>query len=430
MALESIIPMTAAGPTVRTDEAFALEQDAADPLAPQRERFHIPVGPDGTPRVYLAGQSLGAQPRTARDAVEAELDAWARLGVEGHFHEGAAWVAFDEPLREPTARLVGALPDEVATMNTLTVNMHLLMASFFRPSGGRTRILIDAPTFPSDRYAVESQLRHHGLDPAEHLVVVGPRTGEATVRTEDLEAAIHDQRDRLAVALLAGVNYATGQVQDIPRLTAAVHAVGAMAGWQLAHSAGNVPLSLHEWDVDFAMWCTYKYLCGGPGSIAQIFVNRRLGSDPSVPRLSGWWGNAPGSRFLMADTFEPGAGADGWRLSCPPILALAPVRAALAIFDEVGMSALRAKSLQLTPYLAALIDTVGGVEIITPRDQDARGCQLSLRLPHARARLDRLEAAGITADFRQPDIIRVAPVPMYNTFHDAWRFAQALSDTA
>jgi len=422
--------MTAAGPALRVDEAFALEQDAADPLASQRQRFHIPVGPDGSPRVYLAGQSLGAQPRAARDALETELDAWATLGVEGHFHEGAAWVSYDEPLREPTARLVGALPDEVATMNTLTVNLHLLMASFFRPSGNRDKILIDAPTFPSDRYAVESQLRHHGLDPAEHLIVVGPRQGEATVRTDDLEAAIHDQRDRLAVALLAGVNYATGQVLDIPRLTTAIHRAGALAGWQLAHSAGNVLLSLHDWDVDFAMWCTYKYLCGGPGSIAQIFVNRRHGSDPNVPRLSGWWGNAAASRFRMAETFEPGAGADGWRLSNPPILALAPVRASLAIFDEVGMTALRTKSLRLTPYLAGLIDAVGGVEIITPRDPAAHGCQLSLRLPEARARLDRLEAAGIVADFREPDIIRVAPVPMYNTFHDAWRFAQALSETA
>jgi kynureninase len=422
--------MTAAGPARRVDEAFALEQDAADPLASQRQRFHIPVGPDGSPRVYLAGQSLGAQPRAARDALETELDAWATLGVEGHFHEGAAWVSYDEPLREPTARLVGALPDEVATMNTLTVNLHLLMASFFRPSGNRDKILIDAPTFPSDRYAVESQLRHHGLDPAEHLIVVGPRQGEATVRTDDLEAAIHDQRDRLAVALLAGVNYATGQVLDIPRLTTAIHRAGALAGWQLAHSAGNVLLSLHDWDVDFAMWCTYKYLCGGPGSIAQIFVNRRHGSDPNVPRLSGWWGNAAASRFRMAETFEPGAGADGWRLSNPPILALAPVRASLAIFDEVGMTALRTKSLRLTPYLAGLIDAVGGVEIITPRDPAAHGCQLSLRLPEARARLDRLEAAGIVADFREPDIIRVAPVPMYNTFHDAWRFAQALSETA
>ena len=422
--------MTPTWPVVRTDEAFALAQDAADPLAAQRERFHMPVGPDGSPRIYLAGQSLGAQPRSAREAVEAELEAWARLGVQGHFHEGATWVSYDEPMREPTARLVGALPDEVATMNTLTVNLHLLLASFFRPSGDRTKILIDAPTFPSDRYAVESQLIHHGLDPASNLIVVGPRTGEATVRTEDLEAAIHEHREQLAVALLAGVNYATGQVHDIPRLTAAVHAAGALAGWQLAHSAGNVPLSLHDWDVDFAMWCTYKYLCGGPGSIAQIFVNRRHGSDPTVPRLAGWFGNALATRFRMAETFDPAVGADSWRMSNPPILALAPVRAALTIFDEVGMPALRAKSLQLTPYLAGLIDAAGGVEIITPREPDAHGCQLSLRLPNARERLGRLEAAGIIADFREPDIIRVAPVPMYNTFHDAWRFAQALSETA
>lgn len=422
--------MTTADAAVRTDEAFALEQDATDPLASNRERFHIPVGPDGSPRVYLAGQSLGAQPKTVKAAVETELEAWARLGVQGHFHEGATWVSFDEPLREPTARLVGAMPDEVSTLNTLTVNLHLLLASFFRPSGTRTKLLIDAPTFPSDRYAVESQLIHHGLDPAEHLIVVGPRAGESIVRTEDLEGAIRDAGDRLAVALLAGVNYATGQVHDIPRLTAAIHEAGALAGWQLAHSAGNVPLSLHDWDVDFAMWCTYKYLCAGPGSIAQIFVNRRHGSDPSVPRLSGWFGNALATRFRMAETFDPELGADGWRMSNPPILALAPVRAAIAIFDEVGMTGLRAKTLKLTPYLAGLIDAVGGVEIVTPREPAGHGAQLSLRLPNARARLDRLEAAGIVADFREPDIIRVAPVPMYNTFHDAWRFARALSETA
>ncbi len=422
--------MTATGPALRMDEAFALEQDAADPLAANRARFHVPIGPDGTTRVYLAGQSLGAQPRTVRDAVEAELDAWAHYGVEAHFHAGATWVSFDEPLREPTARLVGASPDEVSTLNTLTVNLHLLLASFYRPAGRRTKLLIDAPTFPSDRYAVESQLVHHGLDPARHLVVVGPRPGESLVRTEDIEGAIHEHRETLAVALLAGVNYATGQVHDIARLTAAVHEAGALAGWQLAHSAGNVPLALHDWNVDFAMWCTYKYLCGGPGSIAQIFVHRRHGSDPSVPRLAGWFGNALATRFQMSETFDPELGADGWRMSNPPILALAPVRAALAIFDEVGMPALRAKSLQLTPYLAGLIDAVGNVEIVTPREPDARGCQLSLRLPNARARLDRLEAAGIVADFREPDIIRVAPVPMYNSFHDAWRFAHALSETA
>ncbi len=420
--------MTAADAVIRTDEAFALEQDAADPLAANRARFHLPVGAGDEPKVYLAGQSLGAQPKTARAAVEAEIDAWARFGVEGHFEVGATWVSYDEPLREPTARLVGARPSEVATLNTLTVNLHLLLASFFRPRGGRTRILIDAPTFPSDRYAVESHLIHHGLDPAEHLIVVGPRDGEAILRTEDLEAAIHEHRDQLAVALLAGVNYATGQVLDIPRLTAAVHAAGALAGWQLAHSAGNVPLALHDWDVDFAMWCTYKYLCGGPGSIAQIFVSDRHGSDPTVPRLSGWFGNALATRFLMAATFDPARGADGWQLSNPPILALAPVRASIAIFDDVGMAALREKSLRLTPYLAGLIDAVGGVEIVTPRDPAVHGAQLSLRLPAAKRRLARLEAAGVVADFREPDIIRVAPVPMYNSFHDAWRFAQALSE--
>ena len=423
-------PDELAAPSFRLDEGYALELDAADPLAPNRARFAIPVGSDGKQRIYLAGQSLGAMPMSARAALEAELDVWSRLGVDGHFHEGSRWVSYDEPLREPTARLVGAFPDEVGTMNTLTVNLHLLLASFFRPAGGRTRILIDAPTFPSDRYAIESQLRFHGLDPAQDLIVVGPRTGESIVRTEDLEGAIHENRDQLAVALVAGVNYATGQVHDIPRLTGAIHETGALAGWQLAHSAGNVPVALHDWDVDFAMWCTYKYLCSGPGAIAQLYVHRRHGMDPSVPRLSGWWGNDAASRFRMADTFVPGSGADGWRLSNPPILALAPVHASLAIFDEVGMPALRAKSLKLTAYLAAIVDSIGGAEIVTPRDPAARGCQLSLRFPDAAARLARLEAAGVVADFREPDIIRVAPVPMYNSFHDVWRFGQALKEIA
>ena len=414
--------------TDRLTEAWAVAADASDPMTALRSRFRLPDGPDGGTATYLAGHSLGAQPLDAIEAVMAQLDAWGRLGVDGHFRAGADWVEADGVAREQTARLVGARPTEVATLNTLTVNLHLLMASFFRPSGTRTAILIDAPTFPSDRYAVESQLRFHGLDPERDLIVVGPRTGESTVRTADLEAAIADAGDRLALTLLAGVNYATGQVLDVPRLTGAAHAVGALAGWDLAHAAGNVVLALHDSEVDLAAWCTYKYLNSGPGAVGQIFVHDRLGLDPTTPRLSGWWGNDPASRFLMANTFQPGTGADGWRVSNPPILALAPVAASLAIFDEVGLPALRARSGRLTAYLADLVAALAPhAEVITPADPAQRGAMLSVRLPGARAVLDRMEAAGIMADFREPDIIRVTPVPLYNGYLDCWRAATALA---
>ncbi len=411
-------------------EDHARSLDAADPLAPFRERFILPTGADGRPKTYLAGQSLGAQPVTARAEVEAELDAWARHGVDGWWASGRAWMEADDAIRAWTARLVGARPGEVATLNTLTVNLHLLFATFFRPSGERTAILMDAPTFPSDRYAVESQLRLHGLDPARDLIVARPREGEALLRIEDLEATIHEHRDRVAVALLAGLNYATGQVQDIRRLTAAVHAAGAVALWDLAHDVGNVPLALHDADVDGAAWCTYKYLNAGPGAIAQLFIHDRHAADASTLRLSGWWGNDPATRFRMAETFEPAAGADGWRISTPPILSLAPIRASLAIFDEVGIEALRARSVLLTGYLEGLLDAlVSDAEILTPRDPAERGAQLSLRVADAPRRLAALEAADVVADFREPDIIRLAPVPLYNTFHDAWRAARVLAET-
>jgi kynureninase len=416
-------------PDTDLGDDHARRLDAADPLAHLRERFVIPSGADGQTKTYLAGQSLGAQPIAARAEVEVELDAWARHGVDGWWTRERSWMAADDAVRASTARLVGARPGEVATLNTLTVNLHALLATFFRPAGTRTTILIDAPTFPSDRYAVESQLRLHGLDPARDLVVVRPRAGEALLRTEDLEAAIDAHRDRLAVALLAGVNYATGEVHDIGRLTAAAHAAGAAALWDLAHAVGNIPLALHDADVDGAAWCTYKYLNAGPGAIGQLFVHERHTADASTVRLAGWWGNNPDTRFLMAETFEPAAGADGWRISTPPILSLAPIRASLAMFDEVGIDALRAKSVRLTGYLEGLLDAlVPDAEILTPRDPAARGAQLSLRVADAPHRLAALEAADVVVDFREPDIIRLAPVPLYNTFHDAWRAASVLAE--
>ncbi|HEV8696864.1 MAG TPA: kynureninase [Candidatus Limnocylindrales bacterium] len=411
-------------------EASARALDAGDPLGGLRDRFLLPAGVNGRPKAYLAGMSLGAQPIGAREAVERALDAWARLGVDAWFGD-AGWLEADGAVREVTAGIVGARPSEVATLNTLTINLHLLMAAFFRPSGRRTAILIDAPTFPSDRYAVESQLRHHGLDPTVDLVIVGSRDGESSTRVEDLEGAIHEHRDRLALALLAGVNYATGQLHDIERLTAAVHDTGAVAGWDLAHAAGNIPLALHDADVDFAAWCTYKYLNSGPGALGQLFVHERHAAEMAAHRLAGWWGNAEATRFEMADTIDPAPGAAGWRVSTPPILSLAPIAVSLAMFDEVGMTALRERSVALTAYLEMVIESlVPDAEIITPRDPTARGSQLSIRVPDAPGRLALIEALDVAADFREPDIVRMAPVPMYVSYHDAWRAARALADTA
>ena len=412
-------------------ETSALALDAADPLVRLRDRFRLPVGRDGHPKAYLAGMSLGAQPVGAREAVERELDAWAALGVDGWFAEPDGWLEADGISREMAARLVGARVAEVATCNTLTINLHLLLAAFFEPSGARRAMLIDAPTFPSDRYAVESQLRHHGLDPASDLIVVRPRTGESLVRVDDLEGAIHEHRDRLALALLAGVNYATGQLHDIARLTDAVHAAGAVAGWDLAHGAGNVPLGLHDADVDFAAWCTYKYLNSGPGAIAQLFVHERHAGRVRPRKLDGWWGNDEATRFEMAETIDPAPGASAWRVSTPPILSLAPVAVSLAMFDEIGMTALRERSVALTAYLEMAIEAlVPDAEIVTPRDPTQRGSQLSVRLPDAKARLAAIEELDVAGDFREPDIVRLAPVPMYCSYHDAWRAARALADTA
>jgi kynureninase len=411
-------------------EATALALDAADPQRGWRDRFLLPIGSDGRPKAYLAGMSLGAQPVGARESVERELDAWARLGVDGWFAPDGGWLEADGAVREATAGMVGARPSEVATLNTLTINLHLLMSAFFRPAGRRTAILIDAPTFPSDRYAVESQLLHHGLDPAVDLVIVGPRKGEALVRIEDIESAIHEQRDRLALALLAGVNYATGQLHDIERLTAAVHDAGAIAGWDLAHAAGNIPLGLHDADVDFAAWCTYKYLNSGPGALGQLFVHERHAAAIAARRLAGWWGNDEATRFEMADSIDPAPGAAGWRISTPPILSLAPIAVSLAMFDEIGMRSLRERSVALTAYLEMAIESlVPDAEIVTPRDPTARGSQLSIRLPDAAARLAAIETLDVAADFREPDIVRMAPVPLYASYHDAWRAARALADT-
>jgi kynureninase len=422
-----------ASPTVfRSDEAFAIQMDAADPLKHFRERFHVPIGPNGRPLIYFCGNSLGLQPKGVRADVERELEDWARLGVAGHFKTDSPWYSYQELFRDSGARLVGARPGEVVMMNSLTVNLHLLMATFYRPTPQRFKILVDAPTFPSDLYALQSQLRHHGYDPAEGFLTWKPRPGEHTLHVEDLEALLDRDGSTVALVLLSGVNFLTGQWFDIPEITAAARRHGCVVGWDLAHAAGNVILQLHDWQVDFAVWCSYKYLNSGPGAVGGCFVHEKHGRNVLLPRLAGWWGNDPATRFqmhLQAD-FVPRPDAFGWQVSNPPILAMAPQRASLALFDEVGMPALRSKSECLTGYLQFLIDQIPGnrFEVITPRQPERRGCQLSiLARDRGRELLQALEAAGVVCDFREPNVIRVAPVPLYNSFHEIWAFARVLA---
>ncbi|WP_225994040.1 kynureninase [Actinomadura rudentiformis] len=409
-------------------EAEARRLDETDPLPAARAEFHVPPAPGGLyeESAYFAGNSLGLQPRAVAGRVREELQDWARLGVEGHTQARRPWVDYHELLREPTARLVGALPHEVVAMNSLTVNLHLMMATFYRPAGERTRIVIEDSAFPSDSYAVASQAVHHGLDPAETVVRLRPRAGEEHLRTEDIVDLLERDGHRFAVVLLGGVNYLTGQLMDMQAITKAGRAAGAVVGWDLAHAAGNVPLHLHDWDVDFAAWCTYKYLNSGPGAVAGCFVHERHVRNRSLPRLAGWWGTDPATRFRMEPEISPPASADAWQLSNPPIMALAPVLASLEIFDRYGMEALRARSERLTGYLAARL--AGVAEVITPADPVARGCQLSLRVSDAGGLVRRLAGSfGVIADAREPDVVRLAPVPLYNTFHDCHRVAEALA---
>jgi kynureninase len=415
------------------DEAFACRLDLTDPLRSFRDQFLLPRRPGGAPMIYLCGHSLGLQPAAARALVEQELDDWARLGVEGHFRGQTPWYSYHETLRDAGTRLVGALPHEAVFMNSLTVNLHLLMATFYRPAGARRCILIDEPAFPSDLYAVQSQIRHHGLDPAGCLLSVRPRKGEQTFRMEDVEELLEQRGAEIAVVWWNAVNFLTGQFFDVPRLTAAAHRQGCLVGLDLAHAAGNVPLSLHEWGVDFAVWCSYKYLNGGPGAVGGAFVHEEHGKNTSLPRLAGWWGNDPATRFRMQlqPDFIPKEGADGWQVSNPPILAMAPLRTSLALFDAAGLPALREKSISLTAYLLYLLGRVpaGRFEVATPRDPARRGSQVSL-LVHDRPRdlVRALEAAGIVCDFREPNVVRVAPVPLYNSYQDVWMFAAVLGE--
>ncbi len=411
--------------------AYARRMDAEDPLSAFRDRFLIPRRPDGSEVVYFAGNSLGLQPKTTRAYVEAELEDWAKYGVEGHFHARHPWMPYHEFLTEQTARLVGAKPVEVVVMNSLTVNLHLMMVSFYRPTPERHKIIIEGHAFPSDRYAVASQIRFHGYDPAEALIELHPRPGEATLRTEDIEAVLAREGSATALVMLGGVNYYTGQAFEMDRITRAARAQGCAVGFDLAHAAGNLALRLHEWGPDFAVWCSYKYLNAGPGSLAGCFVHERHARRFDLPRFAGWWGHDKATRFRMPDTFAPIPGAEGWQLSNPPILPLAALRASMDLFDEAGIGRLRARSERLTGFLAFLLERLGhdAVAILTPDDPRQRGCQLSIRVREGgRAVFDRLTAAGIVCDWREPDAIRAAPVPLYNTFEDVFRFAEVFAD--
>jgi kynureninase len=416
----------------RSDAAYALELDAADPLRQVRDLFHLPASAaDATrPAVYLCGNSLGLQPRGTRAAIEQELEDWARLGVDGHIKGRDPWLSYHEQFRDSAARLIGGVPGEAVMMNSLTVNLHLLMVSFYRPTRERYRILIEDSAFPSDSYAVASQARFHGFDPADAVVRLKPREGEHTLRTEDIEAYLDEHGKSVALVMLGAVNYLTGQWFHMERITRTAKARGCVVGWDLAHAAGNVPLRLHDWNVDFAAWCTYKYLNSGPGAVAGAYVHERHGKNVNLVRFAGWWGNDPETRFAMRPEFVARDGADGWQLSNPPILALAPVKVSMGIFDEVGMEAMRAKSERLTGYMSFLLRGLveaGKVRVLTPREMGQRGAQWSLVVPGAsRILQQKLHERGVVADYREPEVVRVAPAPLYNSFHDVWRFADVL----
>jgi kynureninase len=413
-------------PQFQANEDFAIAMDERDPLKNYRDRFLIPKT-SGRGCIYLCGHSLGLQPKTAAAYIEQELKDWAALGVEGHFHAKNPWMPYHRLLAEQTAELVGAKPLEVVVMNSLTVNLHLMMVSFYRPTKERYKIVVERGAFPSDQYAVRSQIHFHGFDPAASLIELTPRRGESCLRDEDIDAVIEREGNNIALIMLGGVNYATGQALDMARITCAGQARGCVVGFDLAHAAGNLLLKLHEWGPDFAVWCSYKYLNGGPGCIAGCFVHERHARAWDLPRFAGWWGHDEQSRFDMGPDFQPMPGADGWQLSNPSIVSMAALRASMDIFHEAGRERLRAKSVSLTGYLEFLLNQNASPKfsIATPRERERRGAQLSIRIPeHGRALCERLNREGVFGDWREPDTFRVAPVPLYNSYRDVFRFAR------
>lgn len=418
--------------TFENSLTFAQQQDSQDELSAFRDKFHFPVINDKRV-LYFTGNSLGLAPKSAKEYVNAELDEWAKWGVEGHFEAKNPWVSYHEILTPASAELVGANESEVVCMNSLTTNLHLLFVSFYRPSQQRYKIISEAKMFPSDRYLLETQIKHHGFAPDDAIIEVAPREGEHLIREEDILAAIENHKNELALVFFGGVNYFTGQLFDMKKLTQAAHDVGALAGFDLAHAVGNVPMQLHDWQVDFAAWCTYKYLNSSAGNVGGIFVHDKHGDNTDLPRFGGWWGHNKERRFLMENTFEPMSGAEGWQLSNVPIMGMAVLKSSLDIFQAAGMANLRAKSLQLTAYLEFVFNDIVSqfsdieLEIITPTAPEERGCQLSVKLVGTdKSFFKALTQAGVVADFREPDVVRLAPTPLYNSFEDVYLFGQTL----
>lgn len=417
---------------IDTSIGFARDQDAHDPLAIYRQQFHIPPGPDGSESIYLCGNSLGLQPRTVQALIDQELEDWREFGVEGHFRASRPWMPYHEQVATPLASLVGAQAEEVVTMNTLTVNLHLMMVSFYRPTSTRFRLVIEKPAFPSDRYAAGSQVRFHGFDPDQALLEISPREGESSIREEDIASCIEEFGESIALVMLPGVQYYSGQLFNIGGITELARSKGCAVGWDLAHAAGNVPLALHDWAPDFAAWCSYKYLNAGPGAVAGCFVHQRHARGFDLPRFAGWWGHDKTTRFQMGPEFVPMPGAEGWQLSNPPILSMTPLIASMSLFEDAGMDRLRKKSESLTGYLESLLLELltDHVRIFTPTNPSQRGCQLSLSLAQGRERgrevFEAISGDGVIADWREPDVIRVAPVPLYNSYQDVWRFVDIL----
>lgn len=408
---------------------YAKQMDQQDPLSYVRDKFHIPKDDQGNDWLYFTGNSLGLQPKATQKYIQQELDDWAKYGVEGHFEAKNPWMPYHEFLTENMAKIVGAKPIEVVVMNTLTTNLHLLMVSFYQPTKEKYKIVIESDAFPSDRYAVQSQLEFHGFDAVEGLIEWRPREGEELLRMEDLEAILEAEGDEIAMLLIGGVNYYTGQYVDIKRIAELGHAKQCMVGIDLAHGAGNIQPNLHDSGVDFAAWCTYKYLNSGPGSLAGLFVHEKHADNKKLPRFSGWWNHNKETRFNMRQPFDVMPGAEGWQLSNPPILSMAAIKASLDLFAEVGMDALRDKSEKLTGYFEYLIDEIGSedIKVITPRNPEERGCQLSIQVKNADKSLhEKLTAHHVITDWREPDVIRCAPVPMYNSFEDVFRMVEIL----
>ena len=427
---------------------YASNKDATDPLISWRDKFYFPMM-NNKKVIYFTGNSLGLQPKTTQNYIINELEDWATFGVEGHLHARKPWISYHEQFAAPVSKIVGANPNEIVIMNQLTVNLNLLLVSFYRPTKNRYKILCEAKAFPSDQYAIASQVKFHGFNPKDAIIEVAPRDGEHCIHNEDIIQAIEKNKNSIALIMIGGVNYYTGQVFNMKAITEAGQKAGAVVGFDLAHAAGNVKLQLHDWNVDFACWCTYKYLNSGPGSVGGVFIHEKNLNNPDIPRFAGWWGHDKATRFKMEKEFMPLETAEAWQMSNAPVLSMAAHRASIDIFEEVGMDALVLKAEKLTGYLEFIIDDInkvilrdkssretdtfkketkdGLLEIITPRDKNQRACQISI-LAHGRGKelFDKLTSEGVIADWREPNVIRCAPVPLYNSFEDVYRFGVIL----